>query len=349
MKEIRLHKLGDLRCENITQRDLKDNEILVKVEACGICGSDIQRVFTLGAHVYPLVIGHEFAGTVVKTANKADEDLIGKKTAVFPIVPCMKCESCKVGHYAQCSHYNYLGSRCDGGFAEYCIVPSRWNLILSNNPDVSMETLCMVEPATVAQHAIRTSGIQAGQTAVITGAGPIGMMAARWAKIFGAKKVFLTDINEEKIEFSRNLGFEVINSMKVDAVKEIEKITDGKGVDIVIEGTGSSSGLNQAIQMVKPFGTVIMMGNPQTDTKIELPNHSLILRKELTLHGVWNSVYSSEPINEWECTVDMMDNGNFVCEDLITHRVSLDDTPKLFNQIFNREVTICKAIYSSKI
>lgn len=348
MKAVRLHKLNDLCYEEIKLPELKDDEILIKVEACGICGSDIPRAFELGAHVYPLVLGHEFAGTVVKTANENDEMLIGKTAAVFPIIPCFECENCKAGHYAQCENYNYLGSRCDGAFAEYCIVPSKWHLIFSNNPNVSMEALCMVEPATVAQHAIRKSELQADQTAVIVGAGPIGMMAARWAKIFGAKRVALIDINQEKVEFSRNLGFEVYNSKEVDVVKTIQEFTDNKGVNVVIEGTGTSSGLNQAIEMVKAFGTIVLMGNPHQNTMIELKNHSQILRKEIQLKGVWNSIYSDALVNEWKYTVDMMDQEKLQVEDLITHKAGLSDVCDLFHKINNHEITICKAIYSAK-
>ena len=127
MKAVRLNKIGDFRMEEMPLPEIKGEELLVKVEACGICGSDLPRVFELGAHVHPITIGHEFAGTIVKAAREEDQELVGKTAAVFPLIPCGECEFCKTGHYAQCANYNYLGSRCDGGFAEYCVIPSRWN------------------------------------------------------------------------------------------------------------------------------------------------------------------------------------------------------------------------------
>lgn len=173
MKAMRLHKIGDFKYEDVELRDIKDDEILMKVEACGICGSDIPRVFELGAHTFPITIGHEFSGVIVDTARQEDKDIIGKKASVFPLIPCRQCESCETGHYAQCTNYNYLGSRCDGGFAQYCIIPSKWHLIFSENKDVTSEALAMVEPATVAQHAVRRAEVTAGDNVLIFGAGPI--------------------------------------------------------------------------------------------------------------------------------------------------------------------------------
>lgn len=100
MKAMRLRKIGDFKYEDVELRDIKDDEILMKVEACGICGSDIPRVFELGAHTFPITIGHEFSGVIVDTARQEDKDIIGKKASVFPLIPCRQCESCETGHYA---------------------------------------------------------------------------------------------------------------------------------------------------------------------------------------------------------------------------------------------------------
>ena len=314
MKAMRLHKIGDFKYEDVELRDIKDDEILMKVEACGICGSDIPRVFELGAHTFPITIG----------------------------------QSCETGHYAQCTNYNYLGSRCDGGFAQYCIIPSKWHLIFSENKDVTSEALAMVEPATVAQHAVRRAEVTAGDNVLIFGAGPIGIMAARWAEIFGAKHVILVDIDEQKTEFAKERDLNIVNSLKEDIGDYLEKVTGKKQVDAVIEGTGSSAGFNQSIEYVKPFGTIALLGNPNKNTEIQLANHSQILRKEINIHGVWNSYYASTPRNEWKYTVEMMDQEKFKVDDLITHKAPLDQMERLFTDIYQHNITICKAMYSSK-
>ena len=173
MKAARLHKIGDIRCEEVETPIPRGEELLLKVGACGVCGSDLPRVFEHGSSngKYPLTIGHEFSGEVVAVGEKADASLIGVRAAIYPLIPCGKCDPCVTGHYAMCENYDYLGSRRDGGFAEYCLVPSAWHLIFSKK--ATMEELAMTEPACVAQHAVRRARVTAGQFAVIFGAGPI--------------------------------------------------------------------------------------------------------------------------------------------------------------------------------
>ena len=152
MKAVRLHAIGDLRCDEMEVPVPKGEELLIKVGACGVCGSDYPRTYEHGTSsgIYPLTIGHEFAGEVVAAGSKENEALIGTKAAIYPLIPCRKCDPCVTGNYAMCEHYDYLGSRRDGGFAEYCLLPSKWQLIVAKN--ASMEELAMTEPACVAQY-----------------------------------------------------------------------------------------------------------------------------------------------------------------------------------------------------
>lgn len=347
MKTVRLNKVGEFRCEEHPVPLLKNNEILIKVGACGICGSDIPRIYELGTRVYPVTLGHEFSGVVVDVADQKDKDLIGKKAAVFPLIPCGTCEMCDTGNYAQCVNYNYLGSRSDGGFAEFCVLPSKSHLVIAEDEDVSFEALSIVEPATVAQHALRKSGLSGGESVLIIGAGPIGMLVARWAEIFGASRIVLLDIQDEKIEFARERGLEVYNVKKVSVQQVIQNVMKVKKFDRVIEGTGTSSGLESAIHAVKTFGTIAMLGNPHADTRIHLNDHSSILRNEIHLVGIWNSYYCEFPLNEWQLTVKKLETKELKVEDLITHRTSLENLPKLTEQIYKREISICKAIYAA--
>jgi len=347
MKAARLHAIKDFRVDELSVPQPRGEQLLIKVGACGICGSDIPRIFELGTskQKYPLTIGHEFGGIIVSVGEKADSNLVGKKGALFPCIPCRKCSSCASGDYAMCLDYDYLGSRSDGGFAEYCLVPSAWHFVESTNPLTSQETLAMVEPCTVAQHAIRKSGLNAGNSIIIFGAGPIGIMVARWAKIFGADPVVLVDVVDEKVKFAEERGQITLNASAQDILTEFQKLNGGKPADVVIEGTGTSAALNQAIDCVKTFGTIVLMGNPHKDTNIKLTQHSKILRKELVIKGIWNSHYSDTPINEWKYTVKMMDAGKMTVEDLITHKCNIDDIPQLCEGIYTHKVNICKAMY----
>ena len=349
MKAARLHAIGDFRVDEIEKPTVKGKEILVKVGACGICGSDIPRVFTLGTsrQDYPLTIGHEFGGEIVEVGPDGDKNLIGKRGAIFPLIPCRSCPSCERGEYCMCDNYDYLGSRNDGGFADYCLVPSDWHFIESKNPDTPMEALAMTEPCTVAQHAVRKGDVTNGQVVAIFGAGPIGIMTARWCKLFGAKPV-LFDVVEEKIQFGKEHGVDVLNNMTGAPKDLIKEYTGGKLADVVIEGTGTGAALGQGIECCKAGGTIVLMGNPGKDTQIKLAQHSQILRKELTIKGIWNSHYANYPINEWTVTVENIDNGNMVVTDLITHKCSLDELPSLCEDIYNRKVNICKAMFTER-
>ncbi len=342
MKASRLFKIGDFRTVEVDTPVPRGQQLLVRVGACGICGSDIPRIFELGTskQKYPLTIGHEFGGEIVAVGEDADPALVGRRGAIFPCIPCRKCSSCESGNYAMCLDYDYLGSRSDGGFAEYCLVPSAWHFVESTNPKLSDDALGMVEPCTVAQHAIRKSGLTAGGAVLIFGAGPIGQMAGRWAKLFGADPVVLVDVLDDKVEFAREHGATALNSTTTDIAAEFRKLNGGELADVVIEGTGSGAALGLGIECCKTFGTVVLMGNPHRDTTIKLSQHSQILRKELRLQGIWNSHYAATPINEWHYTVKMLDSGAMQVEDLITHKCNLDDLPKLCEDIYTHKVSI---------
>lgn len=343
MRAARLHAVGDFRCDRIEKPVPHGKELLLKVAACGVCGSDFPRVFLHGTGngTYPLTIGHEFAGEVAAVGEEADPKLIGRRGAAFPLIPCGKCPACRTAHYAMCEHYDYLGSRRDGGFAEYCLLPSDWHFIPSELADG--ETLAMAEPACVAQHAVRKSGVQAGQFIVIFGAGPIGLMAARWARIFGAKPL-LADIVQEKVDFAKAHGEDAFNPHTEEIAAAVRSRNGGQLADAAIEGTGAPSVLADCIAAVRALGSVALLGNPMGDTVLPMKIHSMALRKEVSVHGVWNSGRSPYPVDEWAYTVKMMDARKLIVSDLITARLSLEELPRAMEQIRSGERKIVKAM-----
>lgn len=352
MKAARLYKIGDFRVDEVPVPVPHGDELLVKIGACGLCGSDLPRIYQHGtsSHRYPLTIGHEFAGVIEAVGETADPELVGRRGAFFPLIPCRRCESCLSEHYAMCEDYDYMGSRRDGGFAEYCLVPSAWHFVESKNSALSYRALSMVEPACVAQHAaLRKSGMFAGACMVIFGAGPIGIMAGRWARIGGAAGVLLVDVAKEKCEFARTKGFESFDSTTGPVEEAVRACFHGRLADIVVEGTGYGSALEGAICCVKSRGTIVLLGNPAEDTTISLQAHSMLLRKEIAIQGIWNSHFGGSPINEWSYTVDMMDRGLFQCEDLISHAVTLEELPGLVEAVKTHQISICKAVYDAGI
>lgn len=316
MKCANLHGVNDLRYEDIPMPECGEDEVLVEVKSCGVCGSDIPRVYTKGTYHFPTVIGHEFAGKVVCDPQK---NLEGRKVAVFPLLPCFSCNSCKEGKYATCENYDYYGSRRNGGMSEYIAV-KRWNLLLVPE-SVSYNEAAMCEPVSVARHAICKLHIKAGDSLLISGAGPIGLIAGQWAKLFGAGNVFYFDVDERKIDVCKKMGF--------------AKYTQDTPINCVLEGTGHSDALSKCLEAVSPGGKVVLMGNPAGDIQMTQNTYWHILRKELTVHGTWNSCYNDQQ-NDWLEGLQAMADGKINVKPLITHIFPLEEVNAAFEMMKNR-------------
>jgi L-iditol 2-dehydrogenase len=342
MMACNLHAVGDIRYEEVPVPELRQDEVLLKIKAAGICGSDIPRVFEKGTYHFPTIPGHEFAG-VVEAVNPADGGLLGKNAAVFPLIPCGKCEACQIGEYAQCSDYDYYGSRRDGAFAEYIAV-KKWNLVFV--PDgVPPEHAAMTEPCAVALHALRQAGIGLGDTVVIFGAGTIGLLAAQAAKGWGAGQVVLADVDMVKLNFARELGFvHAVDSKTADVAEYIRNITGGKGADVCLEASGAVSAVEGCLRAAKTFGRVVLMGNPARNMDISQKAYGEILRKQLTLRGTWNSSYN-DSCNDWRLAIQCMENGVFDLSKLITHRFGLADCARAFELARNRSEFWVKILF----
>ncbi len=317
-----LHGVGDLRYEEVPVPALKPGEVLVKVRAAGICGSDIPRVFVNGTYHFPTIPGHEFAGEVVATAPDVDDSLVGLRAAVFPLIPCMACSSCREGKYEMCRHYNYLGSRCDGAFAEYVAAPA-WNLApLPAN--VSFEQAAMCEPIAVALHALRHTNLKLGDRVVIYGPGTIGGLIAQWCRAAGATEVLLVGNSASNFDTAKALGFEkLLNSDKADPVEWVLQQTDGMGADLAVEAVGCAATFCSCLLSARPGGSVLAVGNPHGDYLLPRDAYWQILRKQLTVHGTWNSGFDSSDKNDWRTVLAALSAGQINADALITHRFDL--------------------------
>ncbi len=344
MKACVLHDIGVLKYEEVKTPTPGIGEVLIEVKASGICGSDLPRIYTKGTYHFPTIPGHEFAGRIVETGKGSDKDLLGKKAAVFPLLPCMECAQCHIGEYAACRNYNYFGSRCDGGFAEYIAVPV-FNLVMVSE-HLSYEEAAMAEPTAVAIHALRQTGIEIGDNVVIYGAGPIGLIMAQWAKVWGADQVILVDIDEGKLSFAKELGFSyAYNSLEGDPVERIMELTGGRGADVAVEGAGVSQTLEQCLRSVRTLGRVVAMGNPVGDMRLSQKGYWELLRKQITLKGTWNSSYGSLPKNDWQLSIRAMEQGKISVKPIITHKFFLEDCIKAFEMIRNKRTFFNKVMF----
>lgn len=312
-----LHAVNDLRYEKTLLEERKEDEVTVQVKCCGICGSDISRVYTKGTYNFPTIIGHEFSGRAV---DSSDGELIGKNVVVFPLLPCFKCKSCNEGRYATCENYDYYGSRRNGGMTEYINV-KRWNLIPMPE-GLSFEEGAMCEPVSVARHAVLKLGIQKDDSVFISGAGPIGLVAGMWAKMFGAKQVYYIDIDDRKINFAKELGF--------------MEYAEEALIDCALEGTGNSNALKKCLKSVKPGAKVVLMGNPSGDICMSQSTYWYILRKELKVYGTWNSSFNDTE-NDWKESLTAMAEGRINVKPLITHKLPLSKCNEAFDMMKNKK------------
>jgi len=329
MKAWVLHSVGDIRLETVEEPQAGKGEVLAAVRAAGVCGSDIPRIYRTGAHVHPLIPGHEFSGVVVRTGEGVDRSWQGKRVGIFPLIPCGDCGPCRKGQIEMCRNYSYLGSRRDGGFAEYVAVPAQ-NLV--ELPEgVSFEEAAMLEPMAVAVHAMRRAVPGPGDTAAVCGLGTIGLLllmflleergryhgggahgnvnqagAAHGNGNQGSAAYGAGNQHGGRIlavgnkEFQKRKAVELglpeecfCDSRVQDPGKWLMERTGGAGADVFFECVGKCETFSQAVDCAAPGGRVCLVGNPASDMRLGQEVYWKILRNQLTLTGTWNSSIGS--------------------------------------------------------
>lgn len=320
---------------------LSETACLIRVAACGVCGSDIQRAFEHGAYHYPLIMGHELSGVIEETPP-GSRYTPGQRVVVFPLIPCRKCRACDTGDYAQCSNYNYLGSRCDGGFAEYVYAEEEYLFPVPEHVDTIHAA--MTEPCAVALHGVRKLKIEGGEKAAVYGGGPIGLMVAQWLRLRGCELIIVFDIEKEKLMIAEELGFYAINSSTIDPLEVVLELTAGEGADKVVESCGLPLTYNQALKSAGRFGEVVMLGNLKGELAIMPEDFSNILRKEIKLYGSWNSKITPRGKDDWSTVLMYMDREIRVHQ-LISHTPRLSEGPGIFQRIFKKSEFFNKVIF----
>ncbi|TVR46233.1 MAG: galactitol-1-phosphate 5-dehydrogenase [Puniceicoccaceae bacterium] len=316
------------------------DSVLVRVAACGICGSDIPRAFDAGgAYHYPLVLGHEFSAVVEEDGPGVRR---GDRVAVFPLLPRPGQPEFDTGDFAQTSNYDYFGSRRDGGMQEWLRVPVA-NLFALPDEVRLLHAAC-TEPAAVALHGVRKMRIGAGDTGLVIGAGPIGNMTAQWLRIHGCARVILADVDARKLELAASMGFETIDSRQSDPVQQLLNLTGGRGAERVVEACGLPATFVQAIACAATFGEVVFMGNLHGDFKIGEKAFSNILRRELRLLGTWNSKVVPRGTDDWSTVLKFMDRDLQIAP-LITDTPVLEEGAEIFDSIRKRGAYHNKVIF----
>lgn len=333
MKAYVLYSINDIRYDSVEMPKCPEGWALVKVKAAGICSSDIARVFTKGTYHFPTIPGHEFSGVVSSVGSEKDSSWIGKHVGVFPLIPCKTCEQCKKKQYEMCSRYDYIGSRRDGGFAEYVAVPI-WNLI-ELPKSMSFVLAAMLEPLSVALHAIKIGGIKKGDSVAVIGTGMIGISAGQWAYKFGAKKVTVIGRNENKRKLVESCGLCYQTCTDVQMVNQY---------DFVVEAVGSPSAISLAIYAALPGCTVLLMGNPFGNITLLQNHYWKILRKQLTLKGTWNSSYDGVNNSDWTEALNALSKKEINVSPLVTHIFEQDKLIDGLKLMFDHKEPYCKVM-----
>lgn len=340
MKACVLEAVNQLEYKEVPTPIAGNGEVLLHIKACGICSSDFSRVFKSGTYHFPTIPGHEFSGIIEAVGDGVSKDLIGRRAVVFPLLPCNECEQCKLGNYALCADYNYFGSRCDGGFAEYLATPL-WNIRLFDDT-IPYQVAALAEPAAVAWHAVAAADLKEGEYVCISGTGTIAIMCGIWARKKGVRVIFPVR-NKAKEEFLHSFeGFETI--LVDDDIDTAIKNCCPNGVDVVLECVGSPESICNAVKWVKTRGRVVLVGNPSGDVHLPQKLYWRILRSELTLTGVWNSVYPGE----WEQVLTEINDIKDTLARLITHTFPLSAGKRAFDQLVSGEEFLIKALYSNE-
>lgn len=331
MKAAVLKTRDDIVIEEYPMPVPGNEDVLVKIKAVGICGSDIPRVLGDGAHFYPIVLGHEFSGEVVEAGSDVINLKKGDRVAGVPLLPCHKCDDCLKGYYSHCKNYSFIGSRKQGAFAEYISVPQK-NAVKFDH-SVSYEQGALFEPSTIALHGLLRIDFKGGEDVAILGGGTIGLLTAQWVKIFGAKRVFVFDIDNTRLELCKKMGVDiVINTLEDRFMEQIREYTKGKGFGYVFETAGVDVTMRLSFELAANSAGICFIGIPNKNLVFEPKLFELMNRKEFDLTGSWMSYSSPFPGKEWELTAHFFKTGKLLFDDsIIFKKICLGDIKSGFN------------------
>ncbi len=332
MKAVRLYAPRDIRVEEVPLPIIKDDEVMIKVMAVGVCGSDIPRANIYGAHISPITLGHEFSGIITEIGTNISKFKIGDRVTVPPLIPCYKCKWCKEGEYALCEDYDYYGSRRDGAMAEYIAVKES-NLL--RIPDsISYEDAATTDPCANAIHGMIRADFKSGDSVCVYGAGPIGLFAIQYAKIKGASKIIAIDVWDQKLAQAKKVGADVaINSLNENPVETVKKASNGDGCDVVIDFSGVPAAQESCINSASKLGSVVFLGISHKGLNLSDKEVDWIMRGQLNIKGSWNSFTNPFPGRDWTQSIELFEKYGMTAKDIISHRLPLDMAPEVFEKI----------------
>ena len=340
MKALILSAYKQLDIVDLPKPQPTQNDLLIRVHACGICGSDVHGYDgSTGRRLPPVVMGHEAAGIVEEVGNAVSEFQPGDRVTFDSTVFCGKCFFCLRGQINLCDRREIIGVstpefRRMGAFAEYVSVPARTAYRLPDN--MPFTHAAMIEAVSVAVHAVSLTPIALDDTVVVIGAGMIGLLALQAALLAGAGRVFVVDVDDTRLELARNLGAtRTLNSLNPNSVPDLLQLTQGRGADAVLECVGTSITVNIALHSVRKGGSVTLVGN--IAPTIELGLQSTVTR-QIRLQG------SCASSGEYPACISLMSRGAIRVEPLLSAVAPLEDGAAWFRRLYDREPGLLKIV-----
>ncbi|MEM1061197.1 MAG: galactitol-1-phosphate 5-dehydrogenase [Planctomycetota bacterium] len=340
MKALLLTGERELEVTDFPDPELGPRDVLVRVNACGICGSDVHGYDgSTGRRRPPLVMGHEAAGTVAELGRDVVGLSVGQAVTFDSTVSCGVCDYCRAGRVNLCSNRQVLGVSCEdyrrhGAFAEFVAVPSHIVYPLPQGMDFA--EAAMIEAVSVAVHAVDRTPIPLGKRVAVIGAGMIGLLTVQALRLRGCSKIACVDLDDTRLDLARSYGAtDTVNSGETDAVAALRELTGGEGVDATFECVGAPPTVNAAIEGTRKGGDVTLVGN--LAPTVEFPLQSVVTR-EMTVRG------SCASAGEYPACIDLIAGGQIRVADLISARSSLDDAPDWFDRLYGREPGLMKVI-----
>ncbi|MCR9294381.1 MAG: galactitol-1-phosphate 5-dehydrogenase [bacterium] len=340
MKAMLLSEYKKLEIVDMPTPEYAENELLIRVQACGICGSDIHGWDgSSGRRKPPLVMGHEAAGIIEAVGSSVTRFAPGDRVTFDSMVSCGRCPACRQGHINLCENRQVMGVSCDefrrhGAFAEFVVVPE--HIAFPFPESLPFEHAAMVEPVSVAIHAANITPIHLGDTAVVIGSGMIGLLVIQAARLAGCSRVLAVDLDDSKLEIAKSLGADaVFNPKHADVLSGVLEATGGKGADAAFEVVGATPTVQTAIECTRRGGTVTLVGN--LAPTVEMPLQAVVTR-ELRLQG------SCASNGEYPQCIDFLARGDIQVDPLITAKAQLEDGPEWFARLYGGEPGAMKVL-----
>jgi len=344
MKSLLLSEYNHLEVTEMPLPAVAPGEALVRVEACGICGSDVHGYDgSSGRRIPPIVMGHEAAGTIESVGADVRGFKAGDRVTFDSTVYCGACAFCASGDVNLCDNRQVIGVSCGdyrrhGAFAEFVVVPQR---ILYHLPDaVSFSEAAMLEAVSVALHAVRVSEAKGGETALVIGAGMIGLLTLQAARVAGCAQVFISDVDPTRLALARQVGAETtLHASGAELLAAIQKLTNGRGVDIVYEAVGRNETVAPAVDCARKGGTVTLVGNITPEVTLPLQK---VVSRQIRMQG------SCASSGEYPQAIELMSRGQIQVKPLITAVAALEEGPSWFERLHAREPNLMKIILTPR-